>query len=239
MNDELSTPFWLLSPLAVLGAGLMLALVIGLTLQRFRIPKLYGAVIAGLLLGASGGGLIDRAPAGAIPGTAQRRRRARAVRGRAQDGPRMAAAQRPPGRQPAARHAGARRRRRHHAGPPRPAVGRRDLHRRRSSSPSIPSSTVRWWRMKTRAARAPSRRRTWSASATSSRCWRSASRSRGRAATALDADGDFWTELMRQGGKLAVGAADRGPVATACTRWPRGCARCRRRCVPACCWPRC
>ena len=36
MNDELSTPLWLLSPLAVLGAGLMLALVIGLTLQRFR-----------------------------------------------------------------------------------------------------------------------------------------------------------------------------------------------------------
>jgi Kef-type K+ transport system membrane component KefB len=61
MNDELSTPLWLLSPLAVLGAGLMLAFVIGLTLQRFRIPKLYGAVIAGLLLGATGGGLIDRA----------------------------------------------------------------------------------------------------------------------------------------------------------------------------------
>jgi len=61
MNDELSTPLWLLSPLAVLGAGLMVAFVIGLTLQRFRIPKLYGAVIAGLLLGASGGGFIDSA----------------------------------------------------------------------------------------------------------------------------------------------------------------------------------
>jgi len=61
MNDELSTSLWLLSPLAVLGAGLMLAFVIGLTLQRFRIPKLYGAVIAGLLLGASGGGFIDSA----------------------------------------------------------------------------------------------------------------------------------------------------------------------------------
>ena len=61
MNDELSTPLWLLSPLAVLGAGLMLALVIGLTLQRFKIPKLYGAVIAGLLLGATGGGFIDSA----------------------------------------------------------------------------------------------------------------------------------------------------------------------------------
>ena len=32
MNDELSTPLWLLSPLAVLGAGLMVAFVIGLTL---------------------------------------------------------------------------------------------------------------------------------------------------------------------------------------------------------------
>src|SRR5438132_1642587 len=61
MNDELYSPLWLLSPLAVLGAGLMVALVIGLTLQRFRIPKLYGAVIAGLLLGATGGGFIDRA----------------------------------------------------------------------------------------------------------------------------------------------------------------------------------
>lgn len=61
MNDELTTPLWLLSPLAVLGGGLMLALVIGLTLQRLTVPKLYGAVIAGLLLGSSGGGLIDRA----------------------------------------------------------------------------------------------------------------------------------------------------------------------------------
>jgi Kef-type K+ transport system membrane component KefB len=61
MNDELSAPLWLLSPLAVLGAGLMVALVIGLTLQRFQVPKLYGAVIAGLLLGASGAGLIDNA----------------------------------------------------------------------------------------------------------------------------------------------------------------------------------
>src|SRR5437764_705538 len=61
MNDELSTPLFLLSPLAVLGAGLMVALVIGLTLQRFQVPKLYGAVLAGLALGASGAGLIDRA----------------------------------------------------------------------------------------------------------------------------------------------------------------------------------
>ncbi|MCA1857597.1 cation:proton antiporter [Massilia oculi] len=61
MNDELTTPLWLLSPLAVLGAGLMLALVAGMLLQRLRIPKLYGAVLAGLLLGATGAELIDRA----------------------------------------------------------------------------------------------------------------------------------------------------------------------------------
>ena len=61
MSDELSTSIWLLSPLAVLGAGLMLALVLGLLLQRFKVPKLYGAVIAGLLLGATGLDTIDRA----------------------------------------------------------------------------------------------------------------------------------------------------------------------------------
>jgi len=61
MNDELATPLFLLSPLAVLGAGLMVALVIGLSLQRFGVPKLYGAVLAGLALGASGAGMIDRA----------------------------------------------------------------------------------------------------------------------------------------------------------------------------------
>ncbi|MEH6437722.1 cation:proton antiporter domain-containing protein [Massilia sp. DD77] len=61
MSDELSTSIWLLSPLAVLGAGLMLALVLGLLLQRFNVPKLYGAVIAGLLLGATGLDMIDRA----------------------------------------------------------------------------------------------------------------------------------------------------------------------------------
>ncbi|MCC2955668.1 cation:proton antiporter [Massilia sp. IC2-477] len=61
MNEDLSTPLWLLSPLAVLGAGLMLALVLGMLLQRVKVPKLYGAVIAGLLLGATGGNLIDRA----------------------------------------------------------------------------------------------------------------------------------------------------------------------------------
>lgn len=60
MNEDLATPLWLLSPLAVLGAGLMLALVLGMLLQRFKVPKLYGAVLAGLLLGATGGNLIDR-----------------------------------------------------------------------------------------------------------------------------------------------------------------------------------
>jgi len=61
MSEEISTPLWLMSPLAVLGAGLMLALVLGMLLQRFKVPKLYGAVIAGLLLGSTGGNLIDRA----------------------------------------------------------------------------------------------------------------------------------------------------------------------------------
>lgn len=61
MNEDLSPPLFLLSPLAALGAGLMLAMVIGLSLQRLKVPKLYGAVIAGLLLGASGAGVIDRA----------------------------------------------------------------------------------------------------------------------------------------------------------------------------------
>lgn len=59
MNANLEA--WLVSPLAVLGASLMLALVIGLTLQRYGIPKLYGAVLAGLVLGASGAGYIDQA----------------------------------------------------------------------------------------------------------------------------------------------------------------------------------
>jgi Kef-type K+ transport system membrane component KefB len=61
MNDDLATPLWLMSPLAVLGAGLMLALVAGIALQRLQVPKLYGAVLAGLLLGSTGVGLIDRA----------------------------------------------------------------------------------------------------------------------------------------------------------------------------------
>lgn len=50
---------WLLSPLAAIGAGLLLAQIMGLGLQAKGVPKLYGAVIAGLLLGVSGLGLID------------------------------------------------------------------------------------------------------------------------------------------------------------------------------------
>jgi Kef-type K+ transport system membrane component KefB len=50
---------WLLSPLAILGAGLLLAQLIGLGLAAKGLPKLYGAVLAGLLVGVSGFGLID------------------------------------------------------------------------------------------------------------------------------------------------------------------------------------
>lgn len=53
------TELWLLSPLAVIGAGLLLAQLIGLWLHAKGVPKLYGAVCAGLLLGVSGLGLID------------------------------------------------------------------------------------------------------------------------------------------------------------------------------------
>ncbi|MES2264350.1 MAG: cation:proton antiporter [Pseudomonadota bacterium] len=50
---------WLLSPLAIVGAGLLLAQMIGLMLAARGWPKLYGAVIAGLIVGVSGLGLID------------------------------------------------------------------------------------------------------------------------------------------------------------------------------------
>lgn len=53
------TELWLLSPLAVIGAGLLLAQLIGLWLHAKGVPKLYGAVCSGLLLGVSGLGLID------------------------------------------------------------------------------------------------------------------------------------------------------------------------------------
>lgn len=53
------TQLWLLSPLAIIGAGLLLSQIVGLGLQTRGVPKLYGAVIAGLILGVSGLGLVD------------------------------------------------------------------------------------------------------------------------------------------------------------------------------------
>ena len=61
MSEEAGLPLWLLSPLAVVGAGLLLSQVIGVLLQARGWPKLYGAVIAGLILGVSGFGLVDAA----------------------------------------------------------------------------------------------------------------------------------------------------------------------------------
>jgi len=64
MNAELiAWPLWLSSPLALLGAGLLLAQMLGLALESRGLPRLYGAVIAGLALGVSGLGLIDTAVA--------------------------------------------------------------------------------------------------------------------------------------------------------------------------------
>ncbi|QYF93674.1 cation:proton antiporter [Massilia sp. PAMC28688] len=60
MSDNLtSLQLWLLSPLALIGAGLLLAQAFGLALQSRGLPKLYGAVAAGLLLGVSGLNLVD------------------------------------------------------------------------------------------------------------------------------------------------------------------------------------
>ena len=62
MNEAAADlPLWLLSPLAVVGAGLLLSQVIGVAIQARGLPKLYGAVIAGLILGVSGFGLVDAA----------------------------------------------------------------------------------------------------------------------------------------------------------------------------------
>ena len=62
MNDQAADlPLWLMSPLAVIGAGLLLSQVIGVAMQARGWPKLYGAVIAGLILGASGLGMVDAA----------------------------------------------------------------------------------------------------------------------------------------------------------------------------------
>ena len=57
--DMHTAQLWLLSPLAIIGAGLLLSQIVGLLLQKKGIPKLYGAVIAGLILGVSGMGLVD------------------------------------------------------------------------------------------------------------------------------------------------------------------------------------
>jgi Kef-type K+ transport system membrane component KefB len=61
IDDAADIPLWLLSPLALIGAGLLLSQVIGVLMQARGWPKLYGAVIAGLILGVSGLGLIDAA----------------------------------------------------------------------------------------------------------------------------------------------------------------------------------
>jgi hypothetical protein len=47
------------SPLASIGAALLLSQVIGVALHQRGLPKLYGAVTAGLLLGTSGIGIVD------------------------------------------------------------------------------------------------------------------------------------------------------------------------------------
>ena len=62
MNEELTgLPLWMLSPLAVVGAGLLLSQVIGVLMQSRGWPRLYGAVFAGLILGVSGMGMVDAA----------------------------------------------------------------------------------------------------------------------------------------------------------------------------------
>jgi Kef-type K+ transport system membrane component KefB len=58
-EDAAGIELWLLSPLAIIGAGLLLSQVAGVAIQARGLPKLYGAVIAGLILGVSGFGLVD------------------------------------------------------------------------------------------------------------------------------------------------------------------------------------
>jgi len=60
MNDD-SLPLFLFSPLAIIGAGLLLSQVIGVLMQKRGLPRLYGAVVAGLILGVSGLGVVDGA----------------------------------------------------------------------------------------------------------------------------------------------------------------------------------
>ena len=61
MNESADLPLWLMSPLAVIGAGLLLSQVFGVVMQTRGLPKLYGAVLAGLVLGVSGFGMVDSA----------------------------------------------------------------------------------------------------------------------------------------------------------------------------------
>ena len=61
MNEPGDLPLWLMSPLAVIGAGLLLSQVFGVVMQARGLPKLYGAVLAGLILGVSGFGMVDNA----------------------------------------------------------------------------------------------------------------------------------------------------------------------------------
>lgn len=57
--DMHAAQLWLLSPLAIIGVGLLFSQIVGLLLHKKGVPKLYGAVIAGLVLGVSGLGLVD------------------------------------------------------------------------------------------------------------------------------------------------------------------------------------
>jgi len=62
MNEESGgLPLFLFSPLAIIGAGLLLSQVIGVLLQKRGVPRLYGAVVAGLILGVSGFKVVDGA----------------------------------------------------------------------------------------------------------------------------------------------------------------------------------
>lgn len=61
MNDTSTLPLFLFSPLAIIGAGLLLSQMFGVLLQRRGVPRLYGAVAAGFILGVSGVGLVDNA----------------------------------------------------------------------------------------------------------------------------------------------------------------------------------
>lgn len=61
MNDMSTLPLFFFSPLAIIGAGLLLSQMFGVLLHRRGVPRLYGAVAAGLILGVSGFGLVDAA----------------------------------------------------------------------------------------------------------------------------------------------------------------------------------